>query len=72
MGSEEYGAVLNAFLRTLTPENRVVFLRRYYYVETAQEIARRYGIPVWFVTLRLKRTRRLLKLWLEKERIQNA
>ena len=41
---KELGMVLDAFLRTLTPENRVVFLRRYWYVDTIAEIAVRYGL----------------------------
>ena len=36
---------LNAFLGDLTPETRVIFLRRYWYVETVAEIAERYCIP---------------------------
>lgn len=35
---------LNVSLGYLTPETRVIFLRRYWYVETAAEIAERYGI----------------------------
>lgn len=35
---------LNASLGDLTPETRVVFLRRYWYVETVAEITERYGI----------------------------
>ena len=35
---------LNVSLGELTPETRVIFLRRYWYVETASEIAERYGI----------------------------
>ena len=36
---------LNAFLGDLTLETRVIFLRRYWYVETVAEIAERYCIP---------------------------
>lgn len=36
---------LNVFLGDLTPETRVIFLRRYWYVETVAEIAERYCIP---------------------------
>ena len=61
--------LLDAFLRTLTPENRVVFLRRYWYVDTIAEIAVRYGLSESAVQMRLSRTRSKLSTYLEKEGI---
>ena len=66
----ELGRLLNAFLRTLTPENRMVFLRRYWYVDTVAEIAARYGISESAVMTRLHRTRAKLSTYLEKEGIR--
>lgn len=66
---KELGRVLNAFLRTLTPENRMVFLRRYWYVDTVAEIAVRYGISESAVMTRLSRTRKKLSEYLQKEGI---
>ena len=66
---KELGMILDAFLRTLTPENRVVFLRRYWYVDTIAEIAARYGISESAVQMRLNRTRAKLCTYLEKEGI---
>ena len=66
---KELGRALDAFLRTLTPENRMVFLRRYWYMDTVAEIAVRYGISESAVSMRLNRTRGRLKLYLEKEGI---
>ena len=37
--ARELGRILDAFLRTLTPDNQMVFLRRYWYVDTIAEIA---------------------------------
>ena len=65
----ELGMLLDAFLRTLTPENRVVFLRRYWYVDTIAEIAVRYGLSESAVQMRLSRTRAKLCTYLEKEGI---
>ena len=48
---------LDRFLRTLTPENQMVFLRRYWYADTIAEIAARYGISESAVQMRLNRTR---------------
>ena len=66
---KELGMLLDAFLRTLTPENRVVFLRRYWYVDTIAEIAVRYGLSESAVQMRLSRTRSKLCTYLEKEGI---
>lgn len=70
MTGKELGRLLDAFLRTLTPENRMVFLRRYWYVDTIAEIAVRYGISESAVQMRLNRTRSKLAAYLEKEGIQ--
>ena len=68
--ARELGRVLDAFLRTLTPENQMVFLRRYWYVDTIAEIAARYGISESAVQMRLNRTRSKLAMYLAKEGIQ--
>lgn len=68
--ARELGRILDAFLRTLTPENRVVFLRRYWYVDTIAEIAVRCGISESAVQMRLHRTRSKLAVYLAKEGIK--
>ena len=70
MEGRELGVLLDRFLRTLTPENQMVFLRRYWYVDTIAEIAVRYGISESAVQMRLNRTRAKLCTYLEKEGIQ--
>lgn len=55
LAGQELGMILNAFLRTLSPENRVVFLRRYWYSA---------------VQMRLRRTRAMLCTYLEKEGVR--
>lgn len=66
---KELGRALNTFLRTQTPENRMVFLRRYWYADTIAEIAQRYGISESAVMTRLSRTRSRLAAYLQKEGI---
>lgn len=66
---KELGRILSDFLRTLSPENRMVFLRRYWYVDTVAEIAQRYGISEGAVMTRLSRTRSKLAAYLQKEGI---
>ena len=65
----ELGQILDAFLRELTPENRLVFLRRYWFGDSIGEIAARYGISESAVNMRLNRTRAKLRAHLEKEGI---
>ena len=65
--AKELGRILSGFLRTLSPENRMVFLRRYWYVDTVAEIALRYGISEGAVMTRLSRTRSKLAVYLKKE-----
>ena len=69
MESRELGRLLDAFLRTLSEENQLVFLRRYWYVDTIEEIAVRYGISQSAVQMRLNRTRSKLAAYLAKEGI---
>jgi len=68
--SRELGRILDAFLRTLSDENQMVFLRRYWYVDTITEIAVRYGISESAVQMRLIRTRSKLAEYLVKEGIK--
>jgi len=70
MEAQELGRILDAFLRTLSEENQLVFLRRYWYVDTIAEIAARYGISESAVQMRLNRTRSKLAVYLAKEGIQ--
>lgn len=65
--AQELRSALDAFLRTLPPEIRVLFLRRYWYGETIREISRRTGMGESAVHMRLTRTREKLRIYLEKE-----
>lgn len=67
LDSRELGRVLDRFLREQSKENRMVFLRRYWYADTIAEIAVRYGIGESAVRMRLNRTRERLSEYLKKE-----
>ncbi len=69
LSEKELGRILNGFLATLTPENRMVFVRRYWYVETTAEIAKRYGIKESTLVTRLFRLRGKLAEYLKQEGI---
>ena len=66
---EEIGRVLNRFLGSLSLESRLIFMRRYWYTDSIQEIAARYHISQSKVKTQLHRTRKKLQLFLEKEGI---
>ena len=66
---EEIKHVLETFLDTLSSESRLIFLRRYLYMDTIMEIAQRYGIKESKVKTQLHRTRNKLRTHLEKEGI---
>ena len=61
--------VLNRFLYDLPVEKRMIFLRRYWYLSSIQEIARDYEISESKVKMTLLRVRNKLKQILEKEGI---
>lgn len=65
----ELRKILESFLESLSRENRLIFLRRYLYVDTVAEIAARYGISESKVKTQLHRTRKKLLTVLEKEGI---
>ena len=65
--AEELQRLINDFLRTLPEKDCNVFLRRYWYVEQYEVIAKRYGMKVNTVKTSLFRTRSRLKAFLEKE-----
>lgn len=63
----ELSRLLNQFLHTLPERECNVFLRRYWYVEEYESIARRYGMKLNTVKTSLFRTRGKLKVFLERE-----
>lgn len=69
MDRRELRRVLEAFLDALPQESRLIFLRRYLYVDTVAEIAARYGISESKVKTQLHRTRTKLQTYLAKEGI---
>lgn len=70
MEGRELRRVLESFLDELGKESRLIFLRRYLYVDTVAEIAARYGISESKVKTQLHRTRAKLYTHLKKEGIQ--
>ena len=69
MDRRELRRTLETFLDSLSKESRLIFLRRYLYVDTIAEIAARYGISESKVKTQLHRTRAKLHTYLSKEGI---
>ena len=66
---KELGRIMNAFLESLPKDTRLIFLRRYWHVDTIAEIAARYGMTESKVKMQLSRTRAKLRTFLESEGI---
>ena len=63
----EFARALNRFLRTLPERDCNIFIRRYYHVDSVEDIAVRYGVSSANVFKILSRTRQKLKIFLEEE-----
>lgn len=59
--ARELAALLSEFLDSLNRENRVIFLRRYWFCDTGAEIAARTGLSEAAVRVRLTRLRKKLQ-----------
>jgi len=67
MEARELGSLLNRFLDGQSKENRIVFVRRYWFGDSVKNIARGLGLKERTVSARLSRTRAALKDYLNKE-----
>lgn len=67
----ELTRLLNRFLDTLGKDNRVMFVRRYWYADSISDIATRFHMSSNRAAVRLFRTREKLKAYLRKEGYQN-
>ena len=64
---KELGARINAFVRDLPQREGNVFLRRYFFGESIEEIAKAYGMKRNHVAVSLHRSREKLRKLLEQE-----
>lgn len=63
------GDILTSFLKALSKENRLIFMRRYWFSDSIFEISKRYHMTESKVKTSLHRTRNKLKAYLESEEI---
>ena len=62
--AKELARIIESFLDTLSAENRVIFLRRYWFSDTYSDIAQRVGLTEKNVSVRLTRTRSKMREYL--------
>ena len=67
--AKELAQLIEAFLDTLTAKERVIFMRRYGFMDSYGEIARRVGISEKNVSVRLSRMRRKLRDYLGEQEV---
>ena len=69
MEARELTHAIEDFLDTLTRENRVIFMRRYWFCDSCRDIAGQVGLTEKTVTVRLTRIRRKLKDYLTEREV---
>lgn len=67
MDARELSTLLNRFLETLDRENRILFVRRYWYSDTVSSIGAAFHMNGNSVSARLSRIRRKLRSFLKEE-----
>ena len=69
LAAGELSAQINAFLAALRREDRVMFVRRYWFAQPLSEIADAFGTTENNVSVRLGRIRRKLHTYLERKEV---
>ena len=62
--ARELARIIEEFLDTLTVENRVIFMRRYWFADSYKDIAELVGISEKNISVRLNRIREKMKQYL--------
>ena len=64
IAEQELTKIIESFLNSLSKENRVIFLRRYWFSDTYADIAKKVGLTEKNVSVRLTRLRKELREYL--------
>ena len=65
--ARETGRLINVFLGKLDNRNRIIFMRRYWYGDSIEDIAAMIGVSAHYVSVRLSRIRGRLRKYLREE-----
>ena len=63
----EICALCNLFLEMLSKEKRMVFVRRYWFGDSLEQLSREFELPKGLISQRLSRMRGKLKVYLEQQ-----
>ena len=67
--AKELARIIEGFLDTLTPKERIIFMRRYGYIDTYADIGRYLGISEKNVSVRLSLIRKKMKRYLRAKEV---
>jgi len=67
LDARELGRAIDRFLDTISRENRILFLRRYWFGDSIRHLSKAFGINENTLSVRLSRIRSQLKAYLYKE-----
>ncbi len=67
ISARELGRAIDCFLETLKKEERILFVRRYWFSDPIGNLAEELGISEDNISVKLYRIRKKLKEWLERE-----
>ena len=69
MDAKELAFIIGAFLDTLTVKNRVIFMRRYWFSDSYEDIAALVGLTEKNISVRLTRIREKMKKYLAEREV---
>lgn len=69
LSNQELAKVIDDFLDTLDLEERVMFVRRYWYSDSVKQIANRFGLFPNQVSVKLGRTRKKMQKYLKEAKV---
>lgn len=67
--AKELARIIESFLDTLSSENRVIFLQRYWFSDSYSDIAKKVGISEKSVSVRLSRIRKKMRTYLVEREV---
>lgn len=67
--ARELARIIESFLDTLTVENRVIFMRRYWFSDSCKDIAEFVGLTEKNISVRLTRIRQKMKSYLAEREV---
>ena len=67
LDSLELTRLINSFLKTLSKNDRIMFVKRYWFAMSVTDIAKEFNVNNHYVSVKLSRIRECLKKYLRKE-----